>query len=81
MFPFVYTSHIVAPRKMFLLIGISHTIYLVKSFGIEFPLDTVLKKLSFALLNASHTVRRRNCVAKVVHHTQFLCGKHLRKVA
>ena len=36
---------------------------------------------SFALLNASHTVRRRNCVAKAVHHTQFLCGKRLRKVA
>ena len=36
---------------------------------------------SFVLLNVSHTVRRRNCVAKVVHHTQFLCGKRLRKVA
>ena len=36
---------------------------------------------SFALLNVAHTVRRRNCVAKVVHDTQFLCGKRLRKVA
>ena len=36
---------------------------------------------SFALLNVSHMVRRKNCVAKTVHYTQFLCGKRLRKVA
>ena len=36
---------------------------------------------SFVLLNISHTLRGRNCVAKVVHHTQFSCGKRLRKVA
>ena len=46
--------------------GTSHTIFPVKSF---------------ALLNVSHTVRRRNYVPKAVHHTQFLCGKHLRKVS
>src|SRR5215216_1389906 len=81
MFPFVYTSHTVAPRKMFLFASTSHTIFPVKSFVIAFPLHTVLTILSFALLNASHTVRRRNCVAKAVHHTYFLCGKRLRKVA
>ena len=48
---------------------------------IALPLHTILTILSFVLLNASHTVRRRNCVAKAVHHTQFLCGKRLRKVA
>ena len=53
----------------------------VKSFVIALPLHTILTILSFALLNASHMVHRRNCVAKVVHHTHFLCGKHLRKVA
>ena len=66
LFPVASTSHTVAPRKTFLFTGTSHTIFPVKSF---------------ALLNASHTVRRRNCVAKAVHHTQFLCGKRLRKVA
>ena len=50
------------------------TICLVKSFVIALPLHTILTILSFALLNASHTVHRRNCVAKAVHHTQFLCG-------
>ena len=67
--------------KTFPFTGTSHTIFPVKSFVIALPLHTILTILSFALLNASHTVRRRNCVAKAVHHTQFLCGKRLRKVA
>src|SRR3989337_1412795 len=74
-FPFVYTSHTVTPRKMFPFLGTSHIIFPIKSFVIALPLQTKLTILSFALLNASHTVRRRNYVAKVVHHTHFLCGK------
>jgi hypothetical protein len=80
-FPFVYTSHIVTPRKTFPFAGTSHTIFHIKSFVIALPLHTILTILSFALLNASHTVRIRNCLAKAVHHTHFLCGKRLRKVA
>ena len=53
----------------------------IKSFVIALPLYMILTILSFALLNASQTVRRRNCVAKAVNHTQFLCGKRLRQVA
>ena len=56
---------------MFPFTGTSHTIFPVKSFVIALPLHMVLIILSFALLNASHTVRRRNCVAKAVHDTQF----------
>ena len=55
-------------------------IFPVESFVIAFPLQTVLTILSFALLNSSHTVPRRNCVSRAVHHTQFLCGKCLRQV-
>ena len=80
-FSFVYTSHTVAPRKMFLFAGTSHTIFPVKSFVMASPSHTILIILSFALLNASHMVHRRNYVAKAIHHTQLLCGKHLRKVA
>ena len=53
----------------------------LESFVIALPLHTILIILSFALLNASHTVHRRNSVAKAVHHTHFLCGKRLRTVA
>src|SRR5215216_4778325 len=68
-------------KETFPFTGTSHTIFPVKSFVRALPLHTILTILSFALFNASHTVHRRNCVAKVVHHTQFLCGKRLRKVA
>ena len=57
---------------MFPFTGTSQIIFPVKSFVIALPLHTILIILSFALLNASHTVHRRNCVAKAVHHTQFL---------
>src|SRR5215216_2362809 len=70
-FPFEYTSHTVTPRKTFPFAGTSHTIFPIKSFVIALPFNKILTILSFALLNASHMVRRRNCVAKAVHHTQF----------
>ena len=63
----MYIPHThVAPRKTYPFTGTSHTIFPVKSF---------------ALLNVSPTVHRRNYVEKAVHHTQVLCGKRLRKVA
>ena len=75
-----YIPHSQSPLNVFVRMYIPHS-RSKETFPSTGTSHTIFPVKSFALFNVSHTVRRRKYVVKVVHRTQFLCGKRLRKVA